>query len=242
MIGEVGFFELIDVLFLFFGFVELVESFVFEDIEAEIDRFDDFVCEDAEFLHGFFSEFVFRCVDLSGIFGDVFGMVADALDIGDGKRHLSDAVSLVTGHVECTNFDESLRDRMCEEIDGIFVVFDFLSELEILVKEAFDRKLEVFACESPHARDFSLGLLERDSGGKVAFLHVYEFAVFGFPCFFGEFRKDLFGEFDEYGRERAEDENRDDREYRVRVCDLASDVVGRKRDDEIEERRDSDNE
>ena len=43
MIGEVGFFELIDVLFLFFGFVELVESFVFEDIEAEIDRFDDFV-------------------------------------------------------------------------------------------------------------------------------------------------------------------------------------------------------
>ena len=81
MVGEIGFFELIDVLFLLFGFVELVECFVLEDIEAEIDRFDDFVCEDSKFLQGFVGELILRCVDLSGVFGDIFRMVADALDV-----------------------------------------------------------------------------------------------------------------------------------------------------------------
>ena len=56
VIFEVGLFELIDVLFLFFGFIELFEGFVFEDVEAEIDGLCDGIRENFELIEGFFGE------------------------------------------------------------------------------------------------------------------------------------------------------------------------------------------
>lgn len=225
MIGEICFFEFVDVLFLFFGFVELVEGFVFEDIEAEVDRFEDFVSECAEFLHGFLCELILLSIDLSGVFGDVFGVVADAFDIGDGECHLGDFVSLVAGHVEGANFDEPLSDGVREEVDGIFIVFDFLSEFEVLFKEAPDGEFEIFASEPAHAGDFTLSLLKCDGRRQIAFLHVDEFAVLSLASFFREYGDDFLREFDEDWCEWAEQEDGDDRENGVRISDLSADIV-----------------
>lgn len=162
-------------------------------------------------------------------------MVADAFEVGDGKGHLRDAVSLVPSHIESSDFDEFLCNGVGEIIDGIFGIFDLLIFIVGRIEEAFDRGFEVFAGDAPHSRDFELSLSEGYGGRQVAFLHEHELAIFEFSGFFGFDANDNLREFDDEGGEREEDDDGNDGKQGVCVCHLPPDVVGRKSDDEIEE-------
>ena len=147
-------------------------------------------------------------------FGEVYRMVADALDIVYRVENAGDIIRIAVGYIKSVELDEIRGYMMVEVVYDLFVFHDLVEIFVATVYKRVGACLKVIARELRHAGDLLADL--HDSEGRRIEQTVVDKLAVHLALAVVLAGNEQAGELDESFREREHNNGRDDIEYDMR--------------------------